>query len=184
MWLWIEQYSWHGTKPASLLSSANQKRRTQMNVSFSPSQFLFRRPLEQRCLQIALFFTFVLGHDSKDRTFSSPLSLWGNLLLNSFQNRKRRQSKKERNEKNVLLPVPFSQCRAKCCCTVLPVPRCQLCQSHWPPSAGNSIASPTAVLCSEWARSITLLSECHSRLSRGIVFRVCELLYSLFTAAV
>lgn len=171
-------------KPQHCFHQQIKKEERKWMYHFPPSQFLFRRPLEQRCLQIALFFTFVLGHDSKDRAFSSPLSLWGNLLLNSFQNRKRRQSKKERNEKNVCSPVPFNQCRAKCCCSVLPVPRCQLCQSHWPPSAGNSIASPTAVLGSEWARSVTLPSECHSRLSRGIVFRVCELLYSLFTAAV
>lgn len=65
------------------------------------------------------------------------------------------------------------------------VPRCQLCQSHWPPSAGNLIPSlqpphtPT-----EWARSVTVESECHSRLRLGIVFRVSVLLYSLFTAAV
>lgn len=65
------------------------------------------------------------------------------------------------------------------------VPRCQLCQSHWPPSAGNLIPSlqpprtPT-----EWVRSVTVKSECHSRLRLGIVFRVCALLYSLFTAAV
>lgn len=65
------------------------------------------------------------------------------------------------------------------------VPRCQLCQSHWPPSAGNLIPSlqpphtPT-----EWARSVTVESECHSRLRLGIVFPVCVLLYSLFAAAV
>lgn len=65
------------------------------------------------------------------------------------------------------------------------LPRCQLCQSHWPPSAGNLIPSlqpprtPT-----EWVCSVTVKSEWHSRLRLGIVFQVCVLLYSLFTAAV
>ena len=65
------------------------------------------------------------------------------------------------------------------------VPRCQLCQSHWPPSAGNLIPSLQPPRTpSEWVRSVTVKSECHSRLRLGIVFRVCALLYSLFTAAV
>lgn len=43
----------------------------------------------------------------------------------SADNQKRREMRR-----TFCSPVPFSQCKAKCCCTLLPVPRCQLCQSH------------------------------------------------------
>lgn len=81
----------------------------------------------------------------------------------SADNQKRREMRRA-----FCSPVPFSQCRAKCCCTLLPVPRCQLCQSHWPPSAGNSIASPTAALACEWVRSVTRLNAI-----QGSVVELC-----------
>lgn len=109
--------------------------------------------------------------------------------LMAFKTGSRDNKKKRRSEKNAPLPSPPLQSthplRSWVPQHTAAVPRCQLCQSHWPPSAGNLIPSlqpprtPT-----EWVRSVTVKSECHSVLRLGIVFQVCVLLYSLFTAAV
>lgn len=192
MWLWIEQYSWLGTKTAASLSSANQKKRERKwmyhfpphnSFSVDPSTEMFTDSYHSPS-----FSHLRLDMFQKTGPFHLPSRCEEICSLMAFKTGSTDNIKKEKWEERFAPQTPL-QSTHPLQSWVLPhsaaVPRCQLCQSHWPPSAGNLIPSlqpprtPT-----EWVRSVTVKSECHSRLRLGIVFRVCVLLYSLFTAAV
>lgn len=193
VWLWIEQYSWLGTKTAASLSSANQKKkkkRTQMNVSFPHNSFSVDPSTEMftDSYHSPSFSHLRLDMFQKTGPFHLPSRCEEICSLMAFKTGSADNKKKEKWEKRFAPQSPLQSThplRSWVLQHTAAVPRCQLCQSHWPPSAGNLIPSlqpprtPT-----EWVRSVTVKSECHSRLRLGIVFRVCVLLYSLFTAAV
>lgn len=74
----------------SFISHHRIKNVPQMNASFSTITPFPSTP-PRGCLQIAIILSssrFAFGHVSKDQGFLSRLMLWGNLLLNGFQNRK------------------------------------------------------------------------------------------------
>ena len=167
-----------------------ERERTQMNVSFPHNSFSVDPSTEMftDSYHSPSFSHLCLDMFQKTGPFHLPSRCEEICSLMAFKTGSADNKKKEKWEERSRSLVPpsvdasFAALSAAACAAV---PRCQLCQSHWPPSAGNLIPSlqlprtPT-----EWVRSVTVKSEWHSRLRLGIVFRVCVLLYSLFTAAV
>lgn len=150
----------------------------------------------QRCLQIAIippsFSHLCLDMFQKTGSFHLPSRCEEICSLMAFKTGSTDNKKKEKWEEVRFAPhqsptplqTPVVASFTKPSAAAAAVPRCQLCQSHWPPSAGNLIPSPQPPhTLTEWARLVTVESECHSKLRLGIVFQVCVLLYSLFTAA-
>lgn len=186
------QLAWNKNCSISFISKS--KKRTQMNVSFSPPHKSFSVDPSTEMFTDSYhspsFSHLRLDMFQKTGPFHLPSRCEEICSLMAFKTGS--ADNKKRRSENASLPSPpppprqsTHPLRSRVLRRAAAVPRCQLCQSHWPPSAGNLIPSlqpphtPT-----EWVRSVTLKSECHSRLRLGIVFRVCVLLYSLFTAAV
>ena len=191
---WIEHYSWLGTKNCSISFISKSKNKIaneciifppHNSFSVDPSTEMFTDsyhspPFSHLCLDMF----------QKTGPFHLPSRCEEICSLMAFKTGSTDNKKKGEVRRTLSSPAhppasvdaSFAELSAQ---RTAAVPRCQLCQSHWPPSAGNLIPSlqpprtPT-----EWVRSVTVKSECHSRLRLGIVFRVCVLLCSLFTAVV
>lgn len=208
VWQWKEQYSWLGTKTAASLSSANQKKKIEEEEEERKWMYHFLPPHNSFSVDPSTemftdsyhspsFSHLCLDMFQKTGPFHLPSRCEEICSLMAFKTGSADNKKKGEVRRTLRSPVTpplpppplllqsTHPLRSWVLRHTAALPWCQLCQSHWPPSAGNLIPSlqpprtPT-----EWVCSVTVKSEWHSRLRLGIVFQVCVLLYSLFTAAV
>lgn len=125
VWLWIEQYSWLGTKTAASLSSANQKKNANECIIFPPHKSFSVDPSTEMftdSYHSPSFSHLCLDMFQKTGPFHLPSRCEEICSLMAFKTGSA-DNKKRRSEKNASLPSPpFSRrilCGAECCSTLL-----------------------------------------------------------------